>query len=276
MLPLHPHCHCRYQPYYEKVKKRDIKNPQKSTMSKFSLNEQRQIVGSYEKLQEFKNGVDIVELFNRVRPGYKIGVYKDLFDNVDNNEMIKFKSNYLKYNKDGYYDINGLNKINYNEILKITGIDTAFIEQIENKTKYKVEGAIIDNNEKSIYIKGIDKNRVDIPTNIIKGSNIIHSHPNGMSLSAEDVIEAITFSAKSVTAFNDKYLYIFKNKITDDLDFISIFNQELSKIESVLIKKVNDGTITKSQMDFSINHKLWLSISKKVKGFDYEAYEISR
>jgi len=190
--------------------------------------------------------------------------------------MIKFKSNYLKYNKDGYYDINGLNKINYNEILKTTGIDTAFIEQIENKTKYKVEGAIIDNNEKSIYIKGIDKNRVDIPTNIIKGSNIIHSHPNGMSLSAEDVIETITFSAKSVTAFNDKYLYIFKNKITDDLDFISIFNQELSKIESVLIKKVNDGTITKSQMDFSINHKLWLSISKKVKGFDYEAYEISR
>ena len=64
-----------YQPYYEEVKKRDIKNPQKSTMSKFSLNEQRQIVGSYEKLQEFKNGVDIVELFNRVRPSYPVSKY---------------------------------------------------------------------------------------------------------------------------------------------------------------------------------------------------------
>jgi len=89
MLPLHPHCHCRYHPYYKDVKKRDIKEPQKNAMSKFSLNEQRQIVGSYEKLQEFKNGTDIVGLFNRVRPDYPIGFYRDVLNNGEMEVLTK-------------------------------------------------------------------------------------------------------------------------------------------------------------------------------------------
>ena len=33
------------------------------------------------KLQEFKNGVDIVELFNRVRPSYPVSKYGDVLYN---------------------------------------------------------------------------------------------------------------------------------------------------------------------------------------------------
>jgi len=79
MLPLHPHCHCRYIGHYSKVHKIVVKNPQLSTMQKFSLNEQRQIVGSYAKLQEFHNGEDITKLFNRVRPDYPVGFCHDVF-----------------------------------------------------------------------------------------------------------------------------------------------------------------------------------------------------
>ncbi len=78
MLPLHPDCSCRYQPFYKNVRENPIKNPVKSTMEKLSLNEQRQIVGSHEKLQEFRNGADIVTLFNRVRPQYPVGYYRDV------------------------------------------------------------------------------------------------------------------------------------------------------------------------------------------------------
>ena len=79
MLPLHPHCHCRYIGHYSKVNKIVVKNPQLSTMQKFSLNEQRQIVGSHAKLQEFHNGEDITKLFNRIRPDYPLGYYRDVF-----------------------------------------------------------------------------------------------------------------------------------------------------------------------------------------------------
>ena len=92
MLPLHPHCHCRYIGHYSKVNKIIVKNPQLSTMQKFSLNEQRQIVGSHAKLQEFHNGEDITKLFNRIRPDYPLGYYRDVFGY--NGGMKKFdKSN---------------------------------------------------------------------------------------------------------------------------------------------------------------------------------------
>ena len=48
-------------------------------MDKFSLREQQHIVGSFDKLREFKEGKDIVGLFNRVRPQYPITSYADVF-----------------------------------------------------------------------------------------------------------------------------------------------------------------------------------------------------
>jgi len=62
-------------------------------MQKFSLNEQRQIVGSYAKLQEFHNGEDITKLFNRVRPDYPVGFCHDVFSY--NGGMKKFNKNIL-------------------------------------------------------------------------------------------------------------------------------------------------------------------------------------
>lgn len=88
-LPLHPHCHCRYQPYYKKVKKRRIKNPQVYTMEKFSLRDQQRIAGSFDKLRQFKEGMPIERVFNSVRPEYPIRKYHDVFGY--NSGMEKYK-----------------------------------------------------------------------------------------------------------------------------------------------------------------------------------------
>ena len=83
-LPLHPHCHCVYSPHYEEVNTKGTKSFKKASreaMSKFSEYEQRQIVGSKDKLREFKDGAGIEGLFNRLRPKYKIGKYSDVLYN---------------------------------------------------------------------------------------------------------------------------------------------------------------------------------------------------
>ncbi|WP_457744985.1 hypothetical protein [Sulfurimonas sp.] len=190
--------------------------------------------------------------------------------------MKTFKSDYLKYSKSGYFDLNGIETIKYEEIEKRVNVKISDIEKIVNETKYKTEAAIIRSKKSKSFIIGKDKNRVNIPTKLIYGSEIIHSHPNGTSFSAEDIVETITFGGKQITAFNDEYLYVFKNNVKDDIKFIDTFNSVLSSTEVTLLKKVNNGTITKSQMDFSINHKVWLELSKMIRGFDYEAYSISR
>jgi len=77
-LPFHPNCMCRYKPYYKKVTKTKVKDEQKETMKQFSFNQQRQIVGSEEKLKEFHNGKDIYSLFNRIRPNYRLEKYVDV------------------------------------------------------------------------------------------------------------------------------------------------------------------------------------------------------
>ncbi len=85
MLPLHPHCHCIYSPHYEEANTKGTKSFKKASreaMSKFSEYEQRQIVGSKDKLREFKDGAGIEGLFNRLRPKYKIGKYLDVLYNV--------------------------------------------------------------------------------------------------------------------------------------------------------------------------------------------------
>ena len=86
-LPMHPFCRCKYVPVYltsyrrkefAKVRPKSFKEAQKETMAKFSKKQQREIVGSYEKLAEFVQGKDIEELFNRLRPKYPIRKYTDV------------------------------------------------------------------------------------------------------------------------------------------------------------------------------------------------------
>jgi len=91
VLPLHPHCHCVYDGYYKKVKKKTIKYHQKNTLNKFSNYEQQQILGSKDKLQDFRDGADVEEIFNRVRPKYKIGLYGDVLGY--NSDMKVFSRN---------------------------------------------------------------------------------------------------------------------------------------------------------------------------------------
>ena len=78
VLPLHPHCHCRYHAEYRDIKRKTIKNPVDDTMNKFSDYEKRQILGSHDKLQDFKNGAGIESIFNRVRPKYPIAKHGDV------------------------------------------------------------------------------------------------------------------------------------------------------------------------------------------------------
>ena len=80
-LPLHPHGRCRYEPYYKDVKGKKLSwnEAVKKTMSKFSDYEKREILGSKDKLAQFKSGKDIEEIFNSVRPKYPIKKYTDIF-----------------------------------------------------------------------------------------------------------------------------------------------------------------------------------------------------
>ena len=273
VLPLHPHCHCRYTPYYKKIQKTNIKNPQKNTMNKFSKFEKRAIVGSFAKLLEFEQGAEIEGLFNRVRPKYPIQKYSDVLGY--NGGMKTFKSNYLKYSKSGYFDMTGIVSDNLMSILDKTDIKKIDIDEIKKVTQYKIEGAIVYNNQKRELFIGSSVDRVEIPINIIENADIIHSHPIGVSFTVEDILEVITENANSIVAFNDEYLYKFINNIEIEYnDFKDIIISEISNLDYLLENKIKNGTISTSQKDFSINHKVWLNISQKVKGFNYEAYKI--
>ncbi|BAF69580.1 hypothetical protein [Nitratiruptor sp. SB155-2] len=86
-LPLHPFCRCKYVPHYltskekvrfKKIRPKSFKQAQKETMAKFSKYEQKEILGSYQKLEEFKRGEDIERIFNRLRPKYPIRKYEEI------------------------------------------------------------------------------------------------------------------------------------------------------------------------------------------------------
>ncbi|WP_281950268.1 hypothetical protein [Nitrosophilus kaiyonis] len=107
-LPLHPFCRCKYIPYYltskqkerfKKVRPKNFKQAQKETIAKFTKYEQKEILGSYQKLEEFKKGEDIERIFNRLRPKYPIRKYSEVIGY--NFGMKKFKTKYLK-NEYGY------------------------------------------------------------------------------------------------------------------------------------------------------------------------------
>jgi hypothetical protein len=81
--PLHPHCRCIYAPYYGKVtgKRKSWKQTVQDTMNEFDEREQREILGTYDMLNRFKQGEDIEKIFNTIRPKYPIRKYADLFSN---------------------------------------------------------------------------------------------------------------------------------------------------------------------------------------------------
>jgi len=84
-------CYCIYTPYYKKVKgkRKSWKTAVKETMSKFSEKKQIEILGSREKLVRFKNGEDVEEIFNTIRPKYPIKKYVDILEGKEYNSLMK-------------------------------------------------------------------------------------------------------------------------------------------------------------------------------------------
>lgn len=81
-IPLHPHCMCKMIPHYHKIKKKSIKNPSKKLMDKLSLNQQRQIAGSWDKLDDYYSGTPLIDVFNKARPKYPITSVADVLGDV--------------------------------------------------------------------------------------------------------------------------------------------------------------------------------------------------
>ena len=56
---------------------------------RFSPNEKRAVLGSYAKVADFYSGVDVEEIFNRLRPKYPIRRYVDVFGKKLYNRVMK-------------------------------------------------------------------------------------------------------------------------------------------------------------------------------------------
>jgi len=77
-LPLHPHCRCRYRPYYRRVKRKKARDPERETLEKFREDDQRRILGSWSAWKRWKQGERVEEIFNAARPKYPITKYSDI------------------------------------------------------------------------------------------------------------------------------------------------------------------------------------------------------
>ena len=270
-LPLHPHCHCVYSPYYGKVKgrRKSWKKAVKDTMNKYNEAQQREILGTYDMLNRFKGGEDIESIFNIVRPKYPIRKYVDVFGKMSKS----FKEDFLNLNKVGYFD-EEFEKLSLKKICKKVDIDIKDIEEIAKKTNFEVEGAVYYRSDgKRVFVSG-EKNKIEIPfaRNINK---LIHSHPKGTSFSVEDVISMLDNKIFHIVAFSDEYFYSLK--VTNfNFDFDERFFKTFNKYDKILSDKVQRGEITQSQKDFAINHKVWKTMFKEIKGVKYDYYRIRK
>ncbi len=271
-LPLHPHCRCVYAPYYKKVKgkRKSWKEAVNDTMAKFNENEQKEILGTYDMLNRFKAGEDIEKIFNTIRPKYPIKRYVDLFGKISQ----KFKENFLDLNKVGYFDEN-FKEVEIDKICKKVGISLKDIKEIEEKTRFKKEGAVIYlKDKKRIFLEGL-KDRVEVKLSILpKIDKLIHSHPRGTSFSVIDIELAIENRIRHLVAFNDEYFYSLKFE-KFDFDFENQFVRIFNKYDKILTDKVQKGEISNSQKDFVIAHKIWKELFKR-KGVTYEYYRIRK
>ncbi len=182
----------------------------------------------------------------------------------------------MGYGKVGYFK-NKPKKLRLDTICKRLDIKKEDIDEIITKTKFQVEGAVVYSGGKRHLFVGESKEMIKIPSCLLKNAQIIHSHPRGESFSVEDILEVILSEVESIVAFNDEYVYKMTNQT--QIDYNDIKKEIVVAIDDVedrLLMLVKNGTITQSQMGFAMNHMVWQSVSKKVKGFKYEAYAIKR
>ncbi len=69
-LPLHPFCHCYYEPHHGDIKgkRKPWKEAVNDTMRGFSDYQQKEILATKAMLDRFKSGEDIEKIFNTLRP----------------------------------------------------------------------------------------------------------------------------------------------------------------------------------------------------------------
>jgi len=136
-LPLHPFCRCRYIPYSppphkkEKIKKiqpMPFDEAARKTMERFSEYEQRQILGSRQKLAEWKaGGVNIEAIFNRLRPKYPIRRYIDVLGST-----MKSKEGVSSDIKQMLEEIRSKNKLTKNKVV-VGELSNEIIEFLKNR-----------------------------------------------------------------------------------------------------------------------------------------------
>jgi len=216
--------------------------------------------------------MDIEKIFNAIRPNYPIRKYVDVFGKISKN----FKEDILKLNKLGYFD-EDFEEISIDDICKKVGVDKKDIDEIIEKTKFEVEGAVYYRNGERFFVRG-KEDKVGIKASeLYLISNFIHSHPKGTSFSMKDIELIIENEIPHITAFNDEYFYSLKIEDFNKLKNIEkIIQNEADLVYNMLYKKFERGEISYSQLLFAINHKIWKNVSKKLKEFMYEYYRIKK
>ena len=234
-LPLHPHCHCVYVPIYKKVKgkRKDWKSAVNETMDKFSDYEKKEILGSYHKLKEFERGVDIEEIFNRIRPNYPIRKYVDIFKNADivGMDILTQAPPKEKRLKPILVDVSNLKGVDRvvaeigNEIVEFgykNGLEKCyFIDTNGRKVGYVVSDENLECNITNL-LKRLDKNKKYIQ---------IHNHFDDVTISLNDVYTFVKHkNIEKMIVVSEKFIYeIKKTNKTKKLNIIEMSLLELQK-----------------------------------------------
>ncbi len=71
-LPLHPHCRCKYKPYYRRLKCSEVKDPERQTIESFDAKSQRRILGGCSAWKRWKEGETAESIWNAHCPKYPI------------------------------------------------------------------------------------------------------------------------------------------------------------------------------------------------------------
>ena len=164
----------------------------------------RQVLGGYAQWKRWREGASVESVFNMTRPKYPIKRYVEV---LGYNSKKRFRSDYLGYGKVGYFD-EAFEELSIDEICKNIGVNRRDIDEIEQMTKYKVEGAVYYLNANRRIIRVGERSRVSAFDYELKAMiKAIHSHPSGTSFSPKDVELTLGYGIKQSVAFNDVYVY---------------------------------------------------------------------
>ena len=181
----------------------------------------------------------------------------------------------MAQNKTGYFD-EAFEALSLQEICRKVGVRKEDVDEIVAKTRFEVEGAVYYLDDGRRIVRLGEKRRVGVfLRELEKMRKMIHSHPSGASFSPKDVELALGYGIGHIVAFSDEYLYslkIDKGTIVDD----GLIKYEANEVYNRLERMATRGEISKSQLLFAANHKIWKAIAEKVKGFRYEYYRIKR